>query len=128
MNAHFFPVRVRPLLVAFGLLVLLSVGAVGAEPDDGTAAGRAALGQRDYNAARQHFEKALATARQAGDQSRVADTLFYLGVTAQQSAASAADPAASLAAARGYYNEAVAIRPNFPAALNNLAEVYLAEK
>lgn len=95
--------------------------------DDGTTAGRAALSRGDFAEARRNFENALTAARRSGEVTRVADALFYLGLTAQQSAASAPDRATALATARRHYLDALRVQPGFPAALNNLAEVYLAE-
>ena len=92
---------------------------------DMESAGRAALEQRNFDKALQLFEQSLTQARKISDKPRIANQLFYLGLTLQRSADPTNGPAAEkLAQAAKCYRDALELRSDSAGTLNNLAQVY----
>ncbi len=81
-----------------------------------------ALKAGDYERARELFREVLVRVTESGDSARV---YFYLGLTDQQTAlASGGEPRELVDRAAQNYQRALELRPDFSAALNNLAQLY----
>src|SRR3954465_1511764 len=113
----------KPVIRFLALLALLSFPpckALGDSLNDAEAAGLAALAQRDFQKAYASFQQALLEARKMQDKTRIADQLFYLGLSLQRSIApNEGVQSEKLAQAIGHYEGALRLRTNSAATLNN---------
>jgi Flp pilus assembly protein TadD len=89
--------------------------------------GRDALENQEFDRALSAFQNVLALALQDHDLKWQADSYFYLGLTRQQQAeklGNAPGAQAAIAESEEFYKQALALKPNSPSILNNLAQLY----
>lgn len=112
-----------------GVGAMMALAAAGwAQKESSLPDGVAALDRGDLEHAQAAFEQRLADDQASKRGDALADDFFYLGLIAQRSAGKgSADRAAALGRAGDNYRRALEQRPKFPSALNNLAEVALAQ-
>ncbi len=127
IRQYLFSFSIRGTVLIFFLLLVFSGACAALEPEKYVKDGKQALGVGEYDQALRLFKLGARQAENEQDKRWQADFYFYMGLTQQQKAESLKDNQdrknVFLEAAR-FYENALEIRPDFGAALNNLAYVH----
>ena len=127
IRQYLFSFFIRGTVLIFFLLLVFSGACAALEPERYVKDGKQALGVGKYDQALRLFKLGVLQAEDEQDKRWQADFYFYMGLTQQQKAESLKDKQdrknVFLEAAR-FYKKALDVRPDFGAALNNLAHVH----